>query len=130
MKLLEGPMTPTRLARELRKNDSLGTYWKRSFVRDGLAQVTGKGLMLTEKGTRQASQWSYQLKNLNNHPDQLEAKVLVEKRQDLDRAIDRHLELAGGGAVDDTIHVVGTIDWQQRHIDYLEELCMELAKRT
>ncbi len=117
--LLKGPKDQVRLARLVGMTS--GFSMKKTLTKNGFVQVTSKGLMLTEKGIIQAIKFESDLKNWNLHPDQLEPKVIRQPVAPV-------MELAGGGAVDDTIDKRDDVDWQQRHIDYLEKLCMELAK--
>lgn len=121
--LLKGPKDPAKLAKTVHMSG--GYAVTKTLVRHGWVQVTSRGLMLTESGTKQAVQYEYDLKNRNSHPDQLVPKITGKS-------------LAGGGAMDDTIvkaevidkgrAVAAPVDWQRHHVEFLERLCIELVK--
>lgn len=73
--LLAGPMKQGSLAKKAGITSS--SVLANSLARNGYVQPTSRGLMLTEKGTRQAVAWDYELKLKNDHPSQ---ETTVERK--------------------------------------------------
>lgn len=107
--LLSGPRKPVDLVPKY-----VSAYTSLySAQKVGLIQKTSKGWMLTVEGTRLATQFSYDLKLANSHPDQ-EPTVTAPPQEVQEPSEDALPEPSGGY-------------WLRRHIDFLEETVRSLT---
>lgn len=133
--LLSGPRTGREVSRRFGSAVSFQTAKKRHLV-----VRVGDTWHLTAKGIEKASQWSYEMKLNNEHPDQDYLGGIIttpygmgiaEANDAREEAEDKRLQAQNW---EDKPVAVGLVDkgyesydWQIRHIDFLEEIIRNMT---